>query len=74
MEIPLTVKHANKEFDWNSIKETHNFNIRKIKRRRLNGGNDLEWKDDPGERASKIWEWWKLRTTNNDDFKYSDML
>lgn len=73
MEIPLAVKHANKEFDWNSIKETHNFKIRidrKIKRRRLNDGNVLEWKDDPGERASKIWEWWKLRTTNNDDFKY----
>ena len=28
MEIPLAVKHANKEFDWNSNKETHNFKIR----------------------------------------------
>ena len=57
-EIPLAVEHANKEFDWNSIKETDNFKTiidRKIKRRKLNDDHILDWKDDPGERASKTW-------------------
>ena len=37
IEIQLAVKHVNKEFDWNSIKETHNIKIRidrKIKKLR----------------------------------------
>ena len=34
MEIPLAVKHANKEFDWNSIKETHNLKSELIEKLR----------------------------------------
>jgi len=36
----------------------------------LNDDHVLDWKDDPGERASIVWEWWKLRMIDNDDFKY----
>jgi hypothetical protein len=72
-EIPLAVEHANRNFDWELIPHSHQYKTRidrKIKRRKLGNGDDLDWRDDPGERACQIWEWWKLRMLDNDDFLY----
>ena len=72
-EIPLAVQHANRHFDWSVIKESREYKTRidrKIKRRRLENGDHLDWKDDPGERATRIWKWWKIRMIDNDDFRF----
>ena len=72
-EIPLAVEHANSEFDWDTIPATQQFKTRidrKIKRRNLPDDENVDWKDDPGERACRIWEWWKMRVMDCDRFKY----
>ena len=72
-EIPLAVEHANREFDWNTIQESKEYKIRidrKIKRRKLENSDNLDWKADPGEKAARIWKWWKLRMLDSDDFRY----
>ena len=43
---------------------------RAIKRRKLQPDHEFDWKKDPGERARRIWEWWKLRMISNPDFKH----
>ena len=72
-EIPLAVEHADRFFDWELIPHSKQYKTRldrKIKRRRLDNGDNLDWKNDPGERACQIWEWWKLRMLDNDEFQY----
>jgi len=71
-EIPLAVGHAKKDFDWDSIKPTNQYETRsqrKIKRRKLQEDHLFDWKDDPpGERACRIWEWWRLRLRDSPKF------
>ena len=43
---------------------------RAIKRRKLQLDHEFDWKKDPGERAHRIWEWWKLRMIDNPDFTF----
>ena len=39
--------------------------MKRAKRKRTDENNEAamteDWKKDPGEKASKIWEWWRLR-------------
>ena len=59
-KIPLVVEHDNRDFDWNTIIATQLFKTRidrKIKRRNLPDDEDIDWKDDAGERACRTWEW-----------------
>jgi len=73
-EIPLAVEHTQIDFDWDSIDPSKQYETRsqrKIKRRKLVQEDDvLDWKDDPGERACRIWEWWRLRLRDSPKLPY----
>ena len=63
-EIPTAVQHANAIFNWNEIDTTKQFKTRmqrRIKRHDLSIEDVDDWQSDPGERAWKIWEWWRVR-------------
>ena len=40
------------------------------KKKRYNLDNDtlLDWRQDPGERANMIWEWWRVRLMGDSNF------
>ena len=66
-ELPLAIEHANKMFDWESIKPSKQYETRldrKIKRKKLDKDHVFDWKVDPGETACRIFEWWKVRFTD----------
>ena len=73
-ELKRAKEEANKEFDFDeSIPRTRRYETRldrAIKRRKLQPDHAFDWKKDPGERASRIWEWWKLRMIKNPDFEH----
>ena len=59
-EVPLAIEHANKIFDWESIKSTKQYKTRldnRRKRRKLDDNHQFDWKSDPGEKANRIFEW-----------------
>ena len=63
-EIPAAVQHANAWFDWNELDTSKQFRTRmqrRIKRHNLSIEDAQDWQSDPGERACKIWEWWRIR-------------
>ena len=63
-ELPLAIEHAKHNFDWDGIKSSKQYNTRldrRKKRRKLDNYDDFDWKADPGEKAHRIFEWWKLR-------------
>ena len=65
-EIPTLINEANKDFDWGTVgnsKQYQTRSMRRAKRKRHNNdpNNNNDWKKDPGEKTSRIWEWWRLR-------------
>lgn len=70
-ELPLAIEHANKMFDWESIKPSKQYETRldrKIKRKKLDKDHNFDWKMDAGEKACRIFEWWKVRFTDTTMF------
>ena len=63
-EIQAVKEEAGKDFDWDNVENSSQYQTRAIKcakRRELNGMPiDNDWKNDPGEKASCIWEWWRV--------------
>ena len=50
-------------FDWESIKPRKKYE-KQLSGKRLRyptGSHEFDWKDDSGEEARKIWEWWRAR-------------
>ena len=64
-EISVLLEECNKDFDWDAIPNTKQYHTRsqkREKRRRLNDDTSAEnWMDDAGEKACRIWEWWRVR-------------
>ena len=61
-EIPLAVSHA--------IQLSSQFKIRMQRRKKRHNLEDdavLDCRDDPGERARMVWEWWKVRLMSDDN-------
>ena len=57
-------EHTLRPYNFDRLKDTRQYQTRidrAIKRRKLNNDHEFDWKKDPGERASKIWLWWKER-------------
>ena len=50
-------------FDWESIKPSKQYEnrLRGKKLRCPARAHEFDWKDDSGEKARKIWEWWRAR-------------
>ena len=64
-EIPALVIEAKKDFDWNSVGNSKQYKTRSMKRAKRKNLNNEDiaadnWMNDPGEKASKIWEWWRV--------------
>ena len=64
-EIPTLKEEASKLFDWESVgkrKQYKSRSQRRAKKKSLDGEIIVEdWKQDVGEKASRIWEWWRVR-------------
>jgi len=66
-EIPSLIVEAQKEFDWEAVGNSKQYltrSMKRAKRRTLDNddeNNEEDWKKDPGEMASRIWEWWRTR-------------
>jgi hypothetical protein len=62
-EVDLYNLEANEVIDWDSIKSSKQYETRLqrcVIRRKFDQGHEFDWKKDPGgERACRIWEWWK---------------
>jgi len=59
------------DFDWDGVEKSRLFQTRLQKRRRgaRNAADvDDDWKKDVGEKATRIWEWWRPVTTNEAEF------
>ncbi len=64
-EVSRYREKANEEIDWDSINPSRQYKTRLqrcMKRRNFDQGHEFDWKQDPGERACRIWEWWKTIT------------
>ena len=62
--MKYVVNLVNQPFDWNILEYSQTYQTRmqkRIKRHNLSGHVQFDWKEDSGERATKIWMWWKAR-------------
>ena len=61
-ELPLAIEHTNMAFEWDTIETSKQFQTRIQKRKiyKLEANDILDWRDNPGERARMIWEWWRV--------------
>ena len=63
-EIVDVVKEAKTDHDLDRIPSTRRYETRmqgKIKRKKLPSDSTMDWKEDAGEYAQRIWQWWKPR-------------
>jgi len=71
-EINAVVDRATHfDFDWDGVEKSRLFQTRLQKRRRdARNADDLDddWKKDAGEKATRIWEWWRPVITNEAEF------
>ena len=71
-EIKAIVDRATHfEFDWDGVEKSRLFQTRLQKRRRdaRNAADvDDDWKKDAGEKATRIWEWWRPVIRNEAEF------
>jgi hypothetical protein len=59
-EIPKAVEMACAPFDWDSIGNTTLFKTRLQKRLKKRPNHYVNWMDDPGEKANRIWQYWRI--------------
>ena len=62
--LPKLVNEAKGDHDLDRIPSTRQYQTRmqkRIKRHKLPKDTVLEWKNDGGEYAQRIWKWWKPR-------------
>ena len=58
-EMPCVVKEAKRDHDLNRIKGDNKYHTRlqkRMKRHNIQDKNDMDWKNDAGEYARRIWE------------------
>ena len=63
-EIPNVVKVADEDHNLdniNSSKQCGNRMQKRIKKKRKEPNTELDWKEEDGEYACRIWEWWRTR-------------
>ena len=69
-EQPFVVAAAKRDHDLAKIPSTRQYLTRmqrRIKRKKLEKGATLDWKEDAGDYSQRIWQWWKGR---KDKFPY----
>ena len=63
-EMPSLVKEAKRDHDLDRIPSSRQYQTRmqrRIKRKNLPTDSSLDWRNDAGEYAQRIWKWWKPR-------------
>ena len=63
-EMTCVVKEAKRDHDLNRIEGDNKYHTRlqkRMKRHNIQDKNDMDWKNDAGEYARRIWEWWRTR-------------
>ena len=63
-EIPDVVKEAKRDHDLERIQGNKQYHTRlqkRMKRYKILNEDDMDWKNDAGEYARRIWEWWRTR-------------
>lgn len=60
----------NFDFDWDGMEKSRLFKSRLERRRKRLGEDNVEndWRKDPGEKATRIWEWWKPIVVDSTSF------
>ena len=69
-EITLAFKHANQDYNWENVKPSKHYETRlnrRRKRRKLDKDFQLNWRNDPGEKVLRIFEWQKARFVVDSD-------
>ena len=69
-EQPKVVNEAKRDHDLARIPSTRQYLTqmqKRIRRKKIEKGTILDWKQDAGEYAQRIWHWWKPR---KDKFPY----
>ena len=71
-EIKALVDRATHfDFDWDGVEKSRLFQTRlQTRRRDARNADDVDddWKKDAGEKAMRIWEWWRPVITNEAEF------
>jgi hypothetical protein len=70
-ELPRLIIKANESFDWENVSSSHQFKTRLQKRMKRYDIqlDDSSWRSDPGEMATRIWQWWRsLQSTGAKEF------
>ena len=67
-ELPQLKLHVGKSFDWDAVDGAEEYNAALARKNNARKPNDVSreptissWKDDPSERARRIWIWWRSR-------------
>ena len=60
-ELPDVVKEAKRDHDLDRIKGNKQYHTRLQKRMKRHNIENMDWKEDDGEYARRIWEWWRIR-------------
>ncbi len=66
-EMPALVKEAKRDHDLGRIPASKEYKTRlqeRIRRKKPEDGEEISWKEDAGEYAERIWQWWKARRHN----------
>ena len=71
-EVPHIVQHAqNMIFDWDGIDNSTSFKtLLEQKKKRMGCPVDDDWRKDAGEKAKRIWEWWKPIVIDDSNFSF----
>jgi hypothetical protein len=67
-ELPQLKLHVGMSFDWDAVDGAEEYNAALARKNDARKQNDVSreptissWKDDPSERARRIWIWWRSR-------------
>ena len=68
-ELSLLLDHSRRPFDWSAVPGAADFDSAVL---RADAGADVAvaWTQNPGEKARRIWEWWRARLVKNDVFTF----
>ena len=68
-ELSLLLDHSRRPFDWSAVPGAADFDSAEL---RADAGADVAvaWTQNPGEKARRIWEWWRARLVKNDVFTF----
>ena len=68
-ELPAVLAHAARDFDWSTVPGAADFDA-SIRRSDAAADVSFAWQLNPGEKARRIWEWWRARIRKSDELVF----